>query len=91
MATYPKVRSVQALPGKTLRVTFANGQVRLYDCTPLLDKDAFRLLKDDAFFKNVSVDPNGYGIAWSDNVDLAESELWLHGVPEQPAGAVSPK
>jgi hypothetical protein len=30
-----------------------------------------------------------YGIAWGGTVDLAESELWLHGVPEQPASAGS--
>jgi hypothetical protein len=89
VTTYPKVKAVQVLTGKRLRVTFPDRQVRLYDCTSLLDQDAFRLLRDDAFFKNVSVDPNGYGIAWTDSVDLAEPELWLHGAPEEPASARS--
>ncbi len=50
MEGYPKVRSVQPLVGKTLRVTFDNGQVRLYDCKPLLEEGAFRSLRDEAVF-----------------------------------------
>jgi hypothetical protein len=89
MKMYPKVKSVQALPNKRLRVTFENAEVRVYDCTPLLQEPVFRSLQDDAFFGNVSPDPHGYGVVWSDDVDLAESELWLHGSPEQ-AAAVGP-
>ena len=87
MKAYPKVKSVQALPSKRLRVTFENDEVRVYDCTPLLHEPAFRFLQNDAFFRNVCPDPHGYGVAWSDEVDLAESELWLHGTPEQAAAA----
>lgn len=90
MEAYPRVKSVQALPSKRLRVVFENNEVRVYDCTPLLQESAFRSLRDDAFFRNVRPDPHGYGIAWSDEVDLAESELWLHGTPEQ-AAAASPR
>ena len=42
--------------------------------------DAFRPLKDEAFFKNVRVDSAGYGIIWNDYVDLSESELWVNGI-----------
>ena len=87
MESYPKVKSVQPLPGKKLRVTFETDAVRVYDCTPLLQEPAFRLLQDDAFFRNVCADPHGDGVAWSDEIDLAESELWLHGMPEQDAAA----
>jgi hypothetical protein len=87
MADFPKVRSVETLPGKRLLVTFANGDVRLYDCTPLLKDDAFRRLHDDAFFRNVRPDNHGYGVIWNDEVDLAESELWLHGVDLEESAA----
>lgn len=87
MNAYPRVKSVQALPSKRLRVVFENNEVRVYDCTPLLQEPAFRCLQDDAFFRNVRPDRHGYGIAWSDEVDLAESELWLHGTPEQAVAA----
>jgi hypothetical protein len=85
MKGFPRVKSVQSLPSKRLRVTFDNDEVRVYDCTPLLEEAAFRSLHDDAFFQNVSPDPHGYGVIWSDEVDLAESELWLRGMPEQAA------
>jgi hypothetical protein len=85
MERYPKVKSVEALPGKWLRVVFASGVVRYYDCNPLLELPAFRVLKDEAFFRGVRPDKHGYGVVWSDDVDLAESELYIKGATEQAA------
>ena len=79
--TFPKLKAVEPLAGKKLRVTFRNDAVRIYDCTPLLDEEPFRLLRNDAFFRAVHVEPGGYAVAWDDRTDLAESELWLHGEP----------
>lgn len=78
--TFPKVTSVTPLPNKRLWVTFANGDVRVYDCTALLADPAFRLLQDEALFRSVQADPHGYGVVWSDALDLSESELWLNGL-----------
>ena len=80
MPTYPKVRSVVALPNRKLKVAFTSGEVKIYNCTPLIAEDAFRPLKDEAFFKNVRVDSTGYGISWNDDIDLSESELWIRGI-----------
>jgi hypothetical protein len=79
--TYPKVTSVVPLPGKRLRVTFDNGDVRVYDCKALLADPAFRLLNDEALFRSVQADLYGYGVVWSDALDLSESELWLNSAP----------
>lgn len=76
---FPRVKAVEPLPEKRLRVTFDNDTTKIYDCKPLLAEEPFRLLVDDAFFRTVRVEPSGYAIAWNDRVDLAESELWLHG------------
>jgi hypothetical protein len=84
MDNYPKVISVRPLPGKRLRVEFDNGDVREYDCAPLLELPAFQALKDEGFFRSVRADSHGYGIIWNDEVDLAESELWIHGTPVSP-------
>lgn len=81
MERFPRVVRVGALPGHCLRVAFDNGQERLYDCTPLLESEAFRPLTNERFFASVHADPHGYGVLWSDDVDLAESELWLGGSP----------
>ena len=76
----PKILSVQALEDKKLLVKFVNGIEKIYDCTPLLSLDMFELLKNEAFFKAVTVDPGGYGISWSDDADLSEYELWTNSV-----------
>ncbi len=76
----PRIKSVVPLEERRLLVTFVNGVQRVYDCRWLLNLDRFQLLKQDAFFKAVRVDPGGYGISWSDEMDLSEYELWNNGV-----------
>ncbi len=79
--TYPKIRHVVPLADKVLRIEFANGQVRLYDCKPLLDTEPFVSLRDESFFRMAHAETHGYGVVWNDTVDLAESEVWLNGKP----------
>jgi len=86
--SYPRIESVTALSDKRLRVRFRNGVTKVYDCTPLLTEEPFRALADDALFRTVKADPHGYGVAWGDNIDLAEAELWLHG--EEPDNGPTP-
>jgi hypothetical protein len=88
--TYPKVRAVEPLPDKKLLIRFETGEVRLYDCQPLLNEEAFRPLADDSFFRRVYPDPHGYAVIWSDDVDLAESELWTNGKPAEQNGCTEP-
>lgn len=83
MQYYPKVKRVEPLPDKRLRVTFDNGIDKVYDCTPPLKYPVFQGLKDEPFFLAVHADLHGYGLLWDDEVDLAESELWLNGIPER--------
>lgn len=85
----PKIRSVTPLEGKLLLVTFAGGVQKMYDCRSLLDLDRFRLLKQEAFFKAVSVDPGGYGVSWNDDMDLSEYELWTNGVEVDPEATLT--
>ncbi|HEX9838837.1 MAG TPA: DUF2442 domain-containing protein [Anaerolineales bacterium] len=77
----PKILSVQALENKRLLVKFSNGVEKIYDCRPLITKfEAFTPLENEVFFKQVKVDPGGYGISWNDKVDLSEYELWTNAV-----------
>ncbi len=78
--TFPKVQSVEALSGKRLRVGFDNGVTKVYDCAGLLENEAFALREEDAFFRAARVETGGYAVVWSDRMDVAESELWIHGV-----------
>ena len=84
MSKFPKIKSVDPLSEKRLQVAFVSGEIKIYDCKPLLSENAFGPLKDDAFFQNVKVDATGYGISWNDFVDLSESELWINGQDVKP-------
>lgn len=86
--TYPKILNVSPKPDKTLLVTFGNGDKRIYNCTHLLQNEIFRPLQDDAFFRCAHADPHGYGVVWNDDIDLAESEIWLNGKSTEPYDAL---
>ena len=86
MEKYPKIADVKPQKGKRLLVTFTDGVKKIYDCSPLLQKDAFKPLINDALFKAVKTDEHGYGVIWSDEIDLSESELWLNGMPTEQNG-----
>jgi hypothetical protein len=79
MTTYPKIEIATPLPGKKLLVRFVGGEERVYDCCPLLVQEPFSALENESFFRQVKVDVGGYGVSWSDCIDLSESELWING------------
>ena len=65
-----------------MSVQFSEGVTKLYDVKPLFEKlPAFSYLKDHPDeFASVAVDVGGYGIVWSDELDLSCDELWKYGV-----------
>ena len=73
---YPKVLSAQALDNRTLLIEFSNHIKKVYDITPLLEREMFAPLKVPALFKAVEVDRGGYAVVWG---DISEYELWRHG------------
>ncbi len=87
---YPRVESVKPTSGKRLLVTFTGGVRKVYDCTPLLANAPFKPLTKEAVFRGVKADPHGYGVVWSDDIDLAESELWDRGRQTDAAEDVGP-
>ena len=80
MYAYPKIKTVAPLDDSRLRVTFDNGVCKVYDCKPLLQKPVFAPLANGWFFRSVQVDSGGYGVIWNEDIDLAEAELWEHGI-----------
>ncbi len=75
----PKVRSVKAADNHALIVEFDNNEKKRYDVTPLLEKEMFAPLKNAALFKAVRVEQGGWAVAWNDEIDLSEFELWSKG------------
>lgn len=80
---FHKVRSVYCEPDYVLLVHFSDGTVKRYDIKPLFDKiPVFESLRSTpGLFQQVVVDPGGYGISWTDMIDLDCEELWVNGVP----------
>ena len=79
MKKIPKIKAVKTIGEALLLVTFESGIKKIYDCSSLLSRPQFHLLASPAFFNAVHVDPGGYGISWSDDIDLSEYELWERG------------
>lgn len=79
---FHKIKSVSPFGEFRLSVQFSEGVTKLYDMEPLFEKiPAFGYLKEHPEeFHAVTVDVGGYGIVWSDELDLSCDELWEHGV-----------
>jgi len=86
--SYPRIADVKAQPHKKLLVRFHNGVTKLYDCKRILNLPAFEPLRNnDALFRRAYAEKHGYAVIWNDELDVAESEVWLGGrvVREKPA------
>jgi hypothetical protein len=66
----PEMVAVIVRPEHTVRIVFADGEVRDVDITPLLDTPAFSPLRDPIMFEQVKVDEQTGTIAWPGDVDL---------------------
>ena len=61
-----------------LRITFSNGEVRLVDFTPLMQKGICRKLQDINYFKSFTLDP--FTIDWNDEIGFAPEYLYERSV-----------
>ena len=61
-----------------LRITFSNGEVRLVDFTPLMQKGICRKLQDIDYFKSFTLDP--FTIDWNDEIGFAPEYLYDRSV-----------
>jgi len=75
---YLGVKSVQAQPDFRLRITFENGERRIFDVTPYLDHGAFRELRKPSLFNAVRVDFDT--VVWPNGVDLCPETLYEESV-----------
>lgn len=79
-----RVRAVEALPGRSVRLTLTDGSVVDRDLTDLLDGPVFAsIATDDAEFRRVrAVDGT---LVWPGDVDLAPETLIWDGPDPDPA------
>ena len=91
MEKYPKIKSVKPLDRKRLLVTFENNIQKIYNCKPLLKEEVFSPLENEFLFRSVKVDQGGYGISWTDEIDLSEAEIWINSSLAEPVAALDAK
>lgn len=77
---FHKIKSVSALPGYSLMVTFEDGTTKEYDLNPLIEKnEKFKKLKDNDLFYKAHVDVDRCGVIWDDTLDISSEEIWDNG------------
>ena len=70
---------VEAKPEYTLFLEFENGEIRVFDMAPLMDKKPFAQLKISSLFTKASVE---YGtVVWPGNIDIAPETLYDRSLP----------
>lgn len=74
-----KITEIFSMPNYKLRVTFENGEDKVCDITPYLDKGVFTELKNEALFKRAvnrgcSVECS---VEWPNEIDLSSDTLYL--------------
>jgi hypothetical protein len=79
----PRVQAVEPGPNYTLIIEFANGQVRIFDVKPYLDKGIFRELEDPGYFGTVR--PFLGSVQWPHGQDFCPDTLYMDSEPS-PSG-----
>ena len=65
-----------------LQIAFENGEVRLYDAKPMIQKPLCASLREPDFFNQARAE---YGtVVWSDDIDIAPEHLYECSVPVDP-------
>ena len=74
----PYVKSVKPQEDYTLLLTFENGEKRLFDLKPYLEKAVFKQLQDAGLFKTARVVSGS--VEWQGEVDLSYDTLYLESM-----------
>jgi Protein of unknown function (DUF2442) len=70
----PRVTAVSANDNHTLEITFANGEVGVYDCVSLLNFGVFQELQDITYFKQARAE--GGTVVWPNEQDICPDTLY---------------
>ena len=71
---YISVKSVRPLSEYHLLLTFENGEKKIFDMKPYLDKGIYKELKDESKFKTVRISFDS--IEWCNNADIDPEFLY---------------
>ena len=83
----PYVKQVRPLENYQLELTFENGEQRIFDARPYLQKGVFVRLQDRAAFRAARVVAGS--VEWPGELDLSYDTLYLESRPVVAAPAVA--
>ena len=76
-----RVSSVKVLDGHRLSLCFSNGQNRVLDMSPLLDKGVFKALRDESVFNDVKINPDFGCLEWKDGeIDIDTDTAYARAI-----------
>lgn len=75
------VVKVEVMPDYKLFLEFENGEKRVFDMAPYMDKKPFAQLKGSPIFGKASVDCGT--VVWPGNIDIAPETLYDRSRPVQ--------
>ena len=75
----PRVTAVTPNANHTITLTFTNGEIRVFDVKPYLDKGIFQELKELRYFN--SVKPVLGSVQWKNGQDFCPDMLYVDSVP----------
>lgn len=68
------VKDVQPNEDYTLLLTFADGEKKIYNARPLLDKEIYSKLRNPAFFLCAKAECGT--VVWNNDIDIAPEHLY---------------
>ncbi|MDT4329502.1 DUF2442 domain-containing protein [Methylomonas sp. MS20] len=84
----PEITAVQVLPTYRLLLSYINGERRVFDVTPYLDRGVFVRLKDFNLFAQAYL---AFGtVSWPGELDIAPETLYIRSQPQSMAVSPSP-
>lgn len=70
----PKAINVEAIENYELKVTFDNGETKIFDVKPYFGHKLFDELKNEKLFETVKI--AGLSIEWDNGADICPDELY---------------
>ncbi len=80
-AMNPEVVGVEIQTDFCLRVSFANGEKKLFDVKPFLDYPVYRKLREGSYFTRAHVEHGT--VVWDEQTDLSPDSLYRLSRPIQ--------
>jgi hypothetical protein len=74
----PYIKKVKPLENYCLMLWFENGEQKIFDLKPYLNKGVFNQLKNIALFASARVVAGS--VEWSNGIDLSYDTLYLEGL-----------